>query len=270
MPESLAKLLADELACIRSQPVVTIDPVQWAETRLHLTLDQWQKDVLTQDSQRLMLCCPRQAGKSTVVGALAASQMVRHANTRVVVISPTARQSGLLASKISETLAGEDVISESVTRLVLANGSSLDSLPGDQPKNIRGATADLLIIDEASRVKPELMAAALPMVIATNGRVVLLSTPAGSSGSFYEFWTEDDDWTKVFVTAEMVGHYTQDALEAMKKKLGDRAWRQEFCGEFLEAPGALFDNDEIEALFDRSDEWSGSLVPANTPFVRLF
>lgn len=239
---------------------VTINPVEWAERRLGITLDDWQRNVLTSEAKRMLLVCPRQAGKSTIVGALAGSLMVSHPGIKVVVLSPTQRQSSLLAAKVSDVLGGEPILSDSVSRLVLSNGSSLDSLPGDQPKTIRGATADVLIIDEASRIKDELVAAALPMVAATDGRIVMLSTPAGSSGAFSDFWHDDqDDWLRVFVTVDMIPRYSASMLEGMKRRLGSRMYAQEFSGEFLEAPGQLFSNADLDGLFSRRLTWEPML-----------
>lgn len=239
---------------------VEINPVEWAEQRLGIVLDEWQRNVLTSGAKRMLLVCPRQSGKSTIVGCLAGSLMVAHPGIKVVVLSPTQRQSSLLAAKVSDVLGGEPVLSDSVSRLVLSNGSSLDSLPGDQPKTIRGATADVLVIDEASRIKDELVAAALPMVAATDGRILMLSTPAGSSGAFSDFWhDEQDDWERVFVTAEMVPRYSKSMLDGMRRRLGARIFAQEFSGEFLEAPGQLFSNADLNELFARRLPWEPML-----------
>lgn len=237
------------------------DPVAWAEERLGFPLDQWQRDLLEAEAQRLLLVTPRQAGKSTVVGVLAALAMVQGPGTRVVVIAPSWRQASLLTGKVAATLQGEPITTETASRLALANGSTLDCLPGDRPSTVRGVTADLLLIDEASRVRNELVTACLPMTAATDGRIVLLTTPAGAAGAFYDFWSDtgDDTWTRVFVTMKEVGHYKPGMVAMMKRKLG-RMYAQEFEGKFLEAPGALFDGQSLEDLFaHRVTPWTGPL-----------
>jgi len=257
-----SRLLADISATLDSldRPAIA-DPVAWAEERLGFRLDPWQRGLLIDDHQRLLLCCPRQSGKSTVVAARTAYLMVNRPGIRIVALAPTIRQSAMLSAKTADVLRGESLRTETATKLVLANGSTLDALPGDQPKTIRGATADVVLIDEASRVRNELVVAALPMVAATGGAITMLSTPAGASGAFYDAWTSgEDEWTRSQVTVADVGHYDAKTLKTMRRRLGERLFGQEFENAFLAAPGALFSPEDIDALFDMNN--ADAYVPA--------
>lgn len=229
---------------------IEINPVAWAEAQLGITLAPWQREVLTSDAQRLLLLTPRQCGKTTVIAALAAVTMKVFPGTQVAIISPTARQSGFLSAKVGDLLRSERIVQQSSTALTLANGSGLASLPGDRPDTVRGLTASLLLIDEASRVKSELIASAMPMTAASNGRTILLSTPAGASGSFYDYFMDDSgDWVKKTVTLGDATHYSQKELKALRRRLGERMWQQEMEAKFLERPGALFSIEQVDAIF---------------------
>lgn len=246
-------------------------PVAWVEELLGFELDPWQRDLLENPAQRLLLVTPRQAGKSTVVGALAAREMVTKPGTRVVVISPSWRQSSLLTAKVATLLYGQTLVTETASRLVLANGSSLDCLPGDRPATVRGLSCELLCVDESSRVRNELVTAALPMTAATNGRIIMLTTPAGASGAFYDFWSDisDTSWTRIFVTLDQVGHYKPELIGMMKRRLG-RMFAQEFLGKFLEAPGSLFSSESLDALFaNRVVPWTGPLGSPDSEYKPL-
>lgn len=255
-----------QLDALESAKAPPPEPIAWVEERLGFKLDEWQRGLMAAgDFHRLLMVCPRQSGKSTIVGALAGYLLVSRPGIRVVVLSPTVRQSSMLTAKAADVLRDETLVTESATKLVLANGSSLDSLPGDRPATVRGATSDLLILDEASRVKDDLIAAALPMTAATDGSVIMLTTPAGASGSFYDFWTAEGDteWKRVFVTIEQVSHYSKKTIGMMKRRLGKRLFAQEFGGRFLEPLGALFSADDIDELFTaRAIAWSG---PVDAP-----
>ena len=62
-------------------------------------------------------------------------------------------------------------------------------LPG-QEKTIRGFSGVTLIIeDEASRVDDTLYRAVRPMLAVSGGRLILMSTPYGQTGHFFEEWT---------------------------------------------------------------------------------
>ena len=262
-----SRLLADISATLDSltAPAIT-DPVAWVEERLGFGLDPWQRALLIDDHQRLLLCCPRQSGKSTIVAARTAYLMVSRPSIRIVALAPTIRQSAMLAAKTADVLRDESLVTETATKLVLANSSTLDALPGDQPKTVRGATADVVLIDEASRVRDELVVAALPMVAATAGSITMLSTPAGAAGAFFDAWTSDEDeWLRSQVTLADVNHYSEKTIKTMRRRLGERMFSQEFENRFLDAPGALFSAEDINALFSRktADAYE-PVIPATT------
>jgi hypothetical protein len=262
---TLAAEISNTLERLERGSTAPPDPVPWAEDRLGFQLDPWQRRVLSDDHHRHLILCPRQAGKSTIVAAKTALLLVSRPGIQVVALAPSIRQSSMLAAKTADVLHGEDVVTETATRLVLANGSQMLALPGDQPKTVRGATADVVLLDEASRIRDELVVAALPMTAATNGAIVMLSTPAGAAGAFYDAWVSDElEWTRTLVTLADVAHYSENTIRTMKRRLGERMFSQEFENRFLEAPGALFSAADIDALFARSPnpaEYT-SVVPA--------
>ncbi len=68
--------------------------------------------------------------------------------------------------------------------VLLPNGSLILPLPA-HPGHARGFSANLLIIDEATRVSDEVYSAITPLIAATRGHLWLLSTPRGKRGFFY-------------------------------------------------------------------------------------
>src|SRR5262249_57463111 len=95
-----------------------------------------------------------------------------------------------------------DSSQESLTRMELSNGSRIISLPGSE-KTTRGySAASLVVMDEASRVPDELLAAVRPMLATTSGRFIALSTPAGKRGWFWEAWSQGEGWERVSVKGE--------------------------------------------------------------------
>jgi hypothetical protein len=83
----------------------------------------------------------------------------------------------------------------------LANGSRIEALPGTE-KTIRGFSGvNLLLVDEASRVDDALYFAVRPMLAISGGRLLLLTTPFGRRGIFYEEWTGDGAWERYEVPA---------------------------------------------------------------------
>ena len=76
--------------------------------------------------------------------------------------------------------------------LVLPNKTRILAVPGEEA-NIRGISAvDILIIDEAARVKESLYAGARPMLATRDGKIMLMSTPYSRSGFFFDEWRDGD------------------------------------------------------------------------------
>lgn len=64
------------------------------------------------------------------------------------------------------------------------------SLPSSEA-TVRGFSGAALIVeDEASRVPYDLYCAMWPMLAISGGRLVLMSTPFGKRGHFFEEWTQ--------------------------------------------------------------------------------
>src|SRR5439155_24917232 len=61
--------------------------------------DAWQRDLLRSPHPRVMLCCSRQAGKSTTVAALAIHQALFTPGSLVLLVSRSQRQSAELFRK---------------------------------------------------------------------------------------------------------------------------------------------------------------------------
>jgi hypothetical protein len=107
----------------------------------------------------------------------------------VVLVAPTARQSGLLLSRVAG-LAGKAGIPCSPlpgpdAGLRFACGDVV-ALPGSEATTRGFAGATWLIVDEAARVSDDLFRSCSAYLATTNGRIWLLSTPFGRRGFFYD------------------------------------------------------------------------------------
>src|SRR5215204_4879578 len=66
----------------------------------NLTPDPWQRDLLLATEPYLLLNCSRQSGKSTTVAALALHQLLTVADSLVLLVAPSERQSRELFRKV--------------------------------------------------------------------------------------------------------------------------------------------------------------------------
>jgi hypothetical protein len=236
-----------------------IDPISFALS-LGLTPDQWQRDLLLSSERQIILNCSRQSGKSEITAVLALFHAINHPGALILVLSPSLRQSSELFKKIighyHDLGRPGGATIESALTLQLANRSRIVSLPGTE-KTIRGYSGvELLLIDEAARVDPELYIAVRPMLAVSGGRLVMLSTPAGMRGIFYETWMQGEptEWLKIAIKATQCPRISNDFLRQERRTLGERWFSQEYCCEFHENEAALFRMDVIENSIIDFDE----------------
>ncbi|MCX8207415.1 MAG: terminase family protein [Methanothrix sp.] len=204
-----------------------------------------------------MLNCSRQSGKSTVTSLLALHTAIYRPGSLILCLSPTLRQSSELFRTVARfyhmsTAEMVPAEAESALRLELENRSRIISLPGKE-QTIRGfSSASLLLIDEAARVPDELYYSVRPMLAVSKGRLVLLSTPFGKRGFFYDIWTSGEGWEKIMITADDCPRISKDFLREEERSM-PRAWfMQEYYCQFVDTEDQVFSSDEIEAMFDDS------------------
>lgn len=226
-----------------------LDPVVFATEYLNLAPDSWQANVLRSDSERTILNCSRQAGKSTVASIMALHRAIFYTYSLILLVSPSLRQSSELFRKVTDFIsllpAKPKLLEDNKLSLELENGSRIVSLPGKEA-NIRGySNVSLIIEDEASRVPDDLYRAIRPMLAVSSGRLVLVSTPFGKRGHFYEEWQNGRDWLKVNIPATECPRITQQFLDQERNSLGDWWFQQEYMCKFVEAEDQFFRQDEI-------------------------
>jgi hypothetical protein len=229
-----------------------LDPVELARLS-GLEPDPWQRDVLRSTAQRLMLLCCRQAGKSTIAAVMAIHAALFEPGALILCISASQRQSTELFRKALAVYraVGKPQVAESETlsQLMLENGSRVISLPGSEG-TIRGYSAvRLLLVDEASRVADETYHSARPMVAVSGGRIVLMSTPAGRRGFFWQAYDQERPWERYVVPAEKCPRISKAMLDEELAVMGEWTFKQEYSCAFIEPEGQLFSDADIDAAF---------------------
>jgi hypothetical protein len=265
LERELRKLEAARQIVVR--PTIPAYPVEFAMS-VGIAPDPWQVEVLASEHPRKILCCGRQTGKSTVGAILAIHRALTHPRSTVLIVAPGERQAKLLFQKAARLYeaAGYPLPAHSQRRtgLELANGSVIEALPAVE-RTTRGYSVDLLVVDEAAAVPDMDYHGILPALIATQGEQVLLSTPRGKRGFFFELWHSDDDWMRVMVRSDEVARIRARDLEVFRSTMPQQYFEQEFYCAWLDTEGSLFGYDDIEAALVagesvatieiRDDEW---------------
>jgi hypothetical protein len=241
-------------ASVNEDLATALDPVLFARTA-GINPDEWQQKLLFSTEKRIVLNCCRQSGKSTIVALLSLHRALNYERALVLVLSPSLRQSTELFKKIMSFYRALECplpaeVQTSLT-LELANGSRVVSLPGKE-QTVRGFSgASLIVIDEAARVSDELYYAVRPMLAVSGGRLILLSTPNGKRGFFYDVWTNQVGWLKIKIIADQCPRISKEFLDQERQALGGHWFKQEYFAEFHESETSLFSHDLIlESLKD--------------------
>ncbi len=236
--------LAAELRCV-------LDPVVFAQERLDFDPDPWQAEVLRLSNKNTLLNCSRQAGKSTTTAIIALHTAVYRPGSLTLLGSPSLRQSRELFVKITDFLKRLEpqppLDEDNRLSVQLSNGARVVSLPGTGD-TVRGFSApDLIVEDEAAFVEDSFYRAVRPMLAVSGGRLILMSTPYGRRGHFYESWNAGGDaWHRVEVPATQCPRIAPEFLEQERKALGDLWFRQEYECEFADVIDAVFRMADIE------------------------
>lgn len=215
--------------------------------------DTWQQSVLDYDGN-ITLRSGRQVGKSEVISHKAANFAQKYPGTTTLIIAASQRQSSLLFEKVRANLdTHKNIYAEkpTLTKIKLKNGSRIYSLPaGRTGYFIRGFTIDLLIADEAAYIPETVWNAVIPMIAVSKqtrgmGWIILLSTPFGKGGYFYNSFT-DKDYKAFHVSSEDCARIPKDFLRKEKLRMTKAEYRQEYLGEFTDEWNQFFPTDLIK------------------------
>lgn len=234
-----------------------LDAGAFAEQLLGFELFDHQLEFVRSPARYRVMCAGRQVGKSTVLAVTALHEATTRRNIAVLLVSSGDDSSKeLLATcagyaSASPLLAGS-VLDETKSQLVLSNGSTITSVPASA-KRIRGRSIDLLVLDEAGFIDPELWQAAEPSIVARPGsRVILSSTPWGTVDHFFRVnWRRGMDQPGAMHESF---HWPSTASPLADRELIE-LWREtwpsykfeaEVLAQWTDDSGAYFSTAELE------------------------
>jgi hypothetical protein len=215
--------------------------------------EDWQRDFLINNDDQVALNCHRGAGKTAVVSVKALHQIVTVPNFEVLALSRSDEAAMQLTGYVQKRLGmlrdHPRVVEDNKHKLVLENGSSITSIPcGDNSP--RSYHVNLMVEDEAAFVPQAVYMAARPTVRAKRGRYLILSTPKGKVGHFYDICENQPGWTKFKVTWRDTKRFTPDDIAKIERErieMGEAWFSQEYEGAFVQTSGQIISEESIVA-----------------------
>ncbi len=237
---------------------MALDPAVLFRRGLGFPPDEFQLRVLRSSSRRLLWAASRQSGKSVTAAAIAVhTARYGPAGGLVVVVSPALRQSVEMVRTCTQILrnvgeqAGEPTGATDATmlKITLSNSARILALPaGEAGETIRGYTARLLVLDECAILSDDTIASVTPMLAATGGRLLAISTPRGRQGFFWRaFESDDPGYERIRVRADQCARISPEFLDQERRSMSAARYAAEYDCEFTSTEFAIWDPATIDA-----------------------
>ena len=198
----------------------------------------------------------RQAGATTICAAYALWYIIFHKDKNVMVVSIGDRESRDFLDRavnmyddLPNWLKPQEV-ERNKHVLKLSTGSKIKSQPAGAG---RGESVSLLIVDEAAFIDrmTEFWMAIYP-TISTGGSAFILSTVNGMANLYYELYRDAELGKNNFHVIDIHWRehpeYTEKWAETTRSNVGERAWLQEYEGEFLGTGETFVDGGTLQKL----------------------
>lgn len=141
-------------------------------------------------------------------------------------------------------------VNESDLSMRLKNGSIISLRGAEKPDNLRGRALDFVVLDEFADMKPETWSEVIrPSLSDRQGKALFIGTPKGRN-HFYDLWAEDeDDWASFQYTTLEGENVEPSEVEAAKRDLDERTFKQEYEAAFVNYSGIIYYNfDRLESV----------------------
>jgi len=125
---------------------------------------------------------------------------------------------------------------ETELSLQLRNGSTISLKGSDNYDSLRGVGLDFIVLDEFADIDPEAWFETLrPTLSDKQGRALFIGTPKGTgnwSFDLYQNALTNEDWRSYQYTTVDGGNVKPEEIEAARRDLDERTFRQEYLATF--------------------------------------
>lgn len=135
-------------------------------------------------------------------------------------------------------------INETELTLHLKNGSVISLKGADNYDSLRGVGLDFIVLDEFADISPDAWYETLrPTLSDKQGRALFIGTPKGIGNWSYEIYQNSQnsqDWESFTYTTLEGGRVTQSEIQAARRDLDERTFRQEYMASFETFSGRIY------------------------------
>ena len=206
-----------------------------------------QKTIANDPRRFRVAVCGRRFGKTH----LALRELCRYArepDRLVYYVAPTYRMAKQimwkqLKKKLTQ-LNWAKKINESDLTITLVNDSEISLRSSDNYDSLRGVGLDFIVLDEAADMEEEVWTEVLrPTLSDRGGHAMFLGTPKGMNWlkDVYDMARIDpENWAAFQYTTIQGGNVPEAEVEAARRDLDERTFRQEYCASFETYSGLIY------------------------------
>ena len=207
------------------------------------------QQIIADDTHRFkVVVAGRRFGKTH----LAIRQLAYNArlpNQEVWYVAPSYKQAKMIVwRKLKQRL--QDLrwtkkINENELSITLKNNSTISLKGADNEDSLRGVGLDYLILDEFADIDSEAWFEVLrPTLADRQGSAMFIGTPKGIANWSYDLYTKSTEdpanWASFQFTTIQGGNVTEEEIEAARRDLDERTFRQEFLATFETYAGRIY------------------------------
>ena len=220
----------------------------------------------------------RQLGISTLTAAYAVWLACFYKDKSILVIATKLSVAQNFIKKVKFALRSlppwlliTEITGNNKQMLEFSNGSSIKAIPTSEDAG-RSEALPLLIVDEAAFVRNfDILWTSLYPTLSTGGRAIVLSTPNGTGGQYYDLWIKaesgENEFNPIKLPWDVHPEHDEEWFEKECKNFTKRQIAQELLCDFESSADTFFNMQDIEKLSFRIRSPMETWGPGNNVWV---
>ena len=206
------------------------------------------QQVVSEDPHRFRICISgRRFGKTMLAINELAKYSTKPKQRCLALYSTYGQAKNTIWNELKDRLLAVNwvkKINESELTITLKNDSIIYVKSADNREALRGSKYNFIVLDEAADLHRDVWSTICrPMLADTQGHALFIGTPKGKGSWLYDLYVKagaERDWnTHTYRTIDG-GWVTAEEIEAAKRDLSEREFRQEFLAEWQDYSGIIY------------------------------
>ena len=201
----------------------------------------------------------RQLGISTVAAAYAVWMACFYKDKNILIIATRLAVAKNFIKKVKVAIKSlpkwlliPEITINNQQSIEFNNGSSIKAIPTSEDAG-RSEALSLLIVDEAAFVRNfDTLWTSLYPTISTGGRAIILSTPNGMGGQYYDIWVKaenkENEFNPIKLPWDVHPEHDQSWFEKECRNFTQKQIAQELLCDFATSGDTYFSAEEIQKL----------------------